>query len=150
MKDMGTVYAELIIQYEFKNQLTFLLFKKDGEDKEIISEKELPNTLSITNTLTQSELYEIIIHWTLENRIQSVEMMESGCIFQRITTMGVALYKSGELKSSSYVKLPLRSSDLINIIIDDKYCFIWSIIANLHPCYTKPYRTSNYEHFFNE
>ena len=39
-------------------------------------------------------------------------------------------YKTGELNSSSCVKIPLRSNALINIENDDKYCFIWSISAS--------------------
>ena len=42
--------------------------------------------------------------------------------------------KTGELKNSSYVKMPLGSSALIKTKNDDIYCFIWSIIASLHLC----------------
>ena len=33
----------------------------------------------------------------------------------------------------SYVKKPLRSSAILNIENDDKYCFLWSILAYIHP-----------------
>ena len=34
---------------------------------------------------------------------------------------------------------------------DDKYCFIWSILADLHPCdNTNPSRINNYKQYFNE
>ena len=103
------MYAKLINQYKFKYQLNFIvLFNKFGEEDEIISEIELPITLSITDNLTQSEIDNIIIQWTLENTIQAVEMEESGWNFQRINTLSISFYKSGELNGSSYVKNPLR------------------------------------------
>ena len=65
--------------------------------------------------------------------------------------MGISFYKSGEFNGSSYVKVPLRSSALVNIKNNDKYCFIWSILASLHPCENgNPNRVSNYESYFNE
>ena len=47
--------------------------------------------------------------------------------------MKTKFYKNGKLNGSSYSKTPLRSSAIINIENDDKYCFLWSIIAHLHP-----------------
>ena len=44
----------------------------------------------------------------------------------------------------SYVKIPLRSSAILITVNDDKYCFIWSILASLHPCNNShPNRVSN-------
>ena len=48
--------------------------------------------------------------------------------------MRIRFYKADELKGASYVKLPLRSSAILNIEKTDIYCFIWSIVAFLHPC----------------
>ena len=51
----------------------------------------------------------------------------------------------------SYVKIPLRSSAILNIENKDKYCFIWSILAYLHPCNNNhPNRVSNYKQYSNE
>ena len=76
---MTKIYAKLLNQYDFKCQLTFsVLFKKFGEDDEIISEIGLAITLSFTNNLTKSEIDTIKIQWTLENKEQNVETKESG------------------------------------------------------------------------
>ena len=61
-------------------------------------------------------------------------MKESGWNFQKNNTMLISLYKSEELNGSSYVKIPLRSNAFVNIKNDAKYCFIWSMLASLHPC----------------
>ena len=39
----------------------------------------------------------------------------------------------------------------MNIENIDKYCFIWSILASLHPCNNNhPNGVSNYKHYFND
>ena len=85
----------------------------------------------------------------LENRIQGIEMKESGWNFQKFNTMGVSFFKLGELNGSSYVKLPLRSKALVNIKNDDKYRFICSILSSLHPCTINPNSFSNYKQYFD-
>ena len=55
------------------------------------------------------------------------------------------------MNGTSYVKIPLRSSAILNIQNNDKYCFIWSILVSLHPCEnTHPSRLNNYLQYFNE
>ena len=60
-------------------------------------------------------------------------------------------YKTTEMTGSNYVKDPLRSSANSNVQNDDKYCFIWSIIAQLHPIADSknghPTSVSIYGHF---
>ena len=65
--------------------------------------------------------------------------------------MKISFHKSGELNGSSYVKIPLRSSAILNIQNNDKNCFIWSILASLHSCKNDHLnRVSNYKQYFNE
>ena len=61
-------------------------------------------------------------------------MKESGWIFDKINSMKISFFKTGEINGTSYVKIPLRSSAILNIRDDDEYSFIWSILASLHPC----------------
>ena len=45
----------------------------------------------------------------------------------------------------------MRSSANLIIENDDKYCFLWSILAYLHPCNDNhPNRLSNYRQYFNK
>ena len=65
--------------------------------------------------------------------------------------MKISFYKTGELIGTYYVKIPLRSSAILNIQSNDRYCFIWTILASLHPCEnTHPSRVNNYFQYFNE
>ena len=55
------------------------------------------------------------------------------------------------MNGSNYVNRLLRSNAILNFENNDKYCFIWSILANLHPCNNNhPNRVSNYKQYFNE
>ena len=65
--------------------------------------------------------------------------------------MKKSFYKTRELNGTSYVKIPLRSNAILKIENIDKYCFIWSFLAFLHPCDNDhPNRVSNYNQYFNE
>ena len=150
-KEMSQIYANFINQYKFKYQLSFmLLFYKFEEDDDIRKEAEMSINLNMTNNLTQSEIDNVDIQWGLESRKQNIEMQESGWVFQRINSMTISFYNTGNMDGSSYVKIPLRSSAIVNIKNDDKYCFIWSILASLYPCENNPNRVSNYEPYFNK
>ena len=78
-------------------------------------------------------------------------MQEPGWNFQRINSMKISFYKTCELIGSPYVKTPLRSSALLSFKKDDIYCFLWSIVALLHPCENSdPNRVPNYKRKFDE
>ena len=65
--------------------------------------------------------------------------------------MKIVFRKTGELNSSRYVKTPLRSDAILNIENNDKYCFLWSIFASLHPRkIDHPNRVSIYRGYFDE
>ena len=142
---MSHIYANFINQYKFKHQLSFMvLFKKFEEDGDIRKEAEMSININMINNLTQSEIDNVNIQWDLESRIQNLETKESGWVFQRVNSMTISYYSIGNMDGSSYVKIPLRSSAIVNTKNDDKYCFLWSILAKLQPCENNnPIRVSN-------
>ena len=55
------------------------------------------------------------------------------------------------MNGSNYVKIPLRSNAILNVENNDKYCFLWSILAFLHTCNNNhPNRVSNCRQNFSE
>ena len=84
--------------------------------------------------MRESDINTIDVRSQLEHQIQKQEMKESGWIFDKISSMKISFYKTGELNGTSYVKIPLRSCAILNFQNSDKYCFIRSILASLHPC----------------
>ena len=105
--------------------------------------------MNINHNLTETDFDNIDINSPLEHQIQQQEIEKSGWRFDKIFSMTIYFYKTGEMNGSSHVKM-LSSAILINGN-DDKFCFIWSILAKLYPC-TKdhPNRLSNYRQYFNE
>ena len=152
LKEMATIYSKLLNQYKFKYHILFSAsFYKINEEDRRSDEIELFINLNINNNLTETDIINIDVKSQLEHQIQIQETKESGWIFDKINSMKIRFYKTEELNGSSYFKVPLRSNAPINIKNNDKYCFIWSILAKLHPCENgHPNRVSNYEQYFNE
>ena len=152
VSELSFIYARLINQYKFKNHTLFSAsFYKINEENQKNNEIELYMKLKINNNLTKSDIDNIDVRSQLEHQIQIQETKESGWIFDRINSMKISFYKTTELNGSSYVKIPLRTSALLNVQNSDKYFFIWSILASLHPCEKNyPNRVNNYVQYFNE
>ena len=152
LTEMATLYARLINQYKFKYQIFFSAsFYKINEENQRSDEIELFINLNISNNLTETDINNIDDESQLEHQKQVQETKQSGWIFDKTNSMKIIFYKTGELNGSSYVKTPLRSNALINIKNNDKYCFLWSILAYLHPCKNEhPNRVSNYKQNFIE
>ena len=107
--------------------------------------------MDIYQNLTENELKDIDVKSQLEHLIQIQETKESGCIFDKISSMDSRFYKTGELNGSNYVKTPLRTNQMSIIKNDVEYCFNWSTLSSLHPCNNDSLnRVSNYRQYFNE
>ena len=146
-KEMSAIYARLIEQYKFKYQVVFsVIFDKETRD-----ELEQYVSLEVNQSLTWNDIEKYDLEEKTNALIENLEMKDSGWRFCKITSMIIYFYKTVELNGSSYVKIPLRSAAILNIENDDKYCFLWSILAHLHPCENShPNRVSNYREYFRE
>ena len=123
LKEMATIYARLINHYKFKNHILFSAsFYKINEEDQRSDEIELFINLNINNNLTETDNIIIDVESQLEHQKQAQETKESGWIFDKINSMKLRFYKTGELNGSSYVKIPLRSIALINIKNNHKFC----------------------------
>ena len=152
IKELSVIYARLVNQYKFEYHTLFSAsFYKIIEEDQRDNEIELYINLKINDNLTESDIDNIDIKSQLEHQIQIQETKESGWIFDKIISMKISFHKTEELNGTSYVKIPLRSNAILNIQNNDKYCFIWSNLASLHPCEnTHPSRVNNYIQYFNE
>ena len=152
MKELSVVYARLLNQYKFKYHTLFSAsFCKINEEGQRNNEIELYINLNINHVLAESDINNNDVKSQLEHQIHFQKTKESGWIFDGIISLKISFYKTGELNSSSYVKFPLRSSAILNFQNNDKYCFIWSILASLHPQENDhPNSVSNYIQYFDE
>ena len=77
----------------------------------------------------------------------------SGWVLERVikTFINIAAYKP--LKGKSYIPLPNRlhrTNGIINIQNTDNKCFMWSILAQLHPARVHPERVNHYRPYQQE
>ena len=152
IKESSIIHARLINQYKFRYQTVFSArFDKQDEDNQVLDETEIFINLNINQNLTESDLDKIDVISPLEFQIQQPEMKDSGWRFDKNFSMTVYFYKTDEINGSNYIEIPLRSNAILNIENNDKYCFLWSILAYLHPCNNNhPNRVTNYRQYFDE
>ena len=153
MKKSSVIYARLMNQYNFKYHtiLSARFEDKQNEDNQVLDENELLIILIISHNLTQSDLDNIDIKPQLELQIQQQVMKDSEWRFDKINSITICFYQTCIMNGSNYVKILLRSNAILNFENNDKYCFIWSILASLYPCNNNhPNRFSNYKHYFDE
>ena len=150
--ELSVIYARLKNQFKFRYHTIFSArFDKQNEDGQVLDETELFINLNINHNLTQTDINNIDVVSPLEHQIQQQDMKDSGWRFDKINSMTIYFYETIELNGSNYVKIPLRSSAILNVENNDKYCFLWSIMAYLRPCNNNhPNRVSNYKPYFNE
>ena len=152
MKELSVIYARLKNRYKFKYQTVFSArFDKQDEDNQVLDETELYINLNINQNLTETDINNIDVKSPLEHQIQQQEMKDFGWPFDKLNSMTIYFYKTGELNGLNYVKIPLRTNAVLNNEKNCKYCFIWSILASLHLCNNNhPNRVANYKENFHE
>ena len=107
--------------------------------------------MNINHNLAETDINNIDVKSPLQHQIQQQAMKDSGWRFDKINSMTIYFYKTGELNGSNYVKIPLRTIAILNIGSIHKNCFVWSILASLHPCKNKhPNRVSKHKLYFDE
>ena len=105
--------------------------------------------MNIKNNLTETDNHNIDVKSQSEHRIRIQGTKESSWIIDKINSSKKIYCKTGELNGSIYVKIPLRSSALKKYKKNDKYCFVWSILASVHPCNSDhPNRVSKYKQYY--
>ena len=149
---MSIIYARIINQFKFKYQTVFSArFDEQDEDGQLLDEIEFFINLNMNYNITQSDIDNINITFPLEHQIQKQEMKNSRWRFDKLYSMTIYFHETTEMNGSNYIKIPLRSNAILNVENNDKYCFLWSILAYLHPCNNNhPNRVSNYRQYFNE
>ena len=70
----------------------------------------------------------------MKRKIQNQEMKDNGWRSVKINSVTKKFCKTSELKGTSYLKIPIRSSAITNIEDDAKYSCLGSVVAHLHPC----------------
>ena len=72
-------------------------------------------------------------------------------MFKEITQVEIRAYRMRRFRGSSYIPTPFRSSNIINVQNKkDNKCFLWSILAKLHPAKDNGKRVTKYQEYEKE
>jgi len=96
--------------------------------------------MTLTNTANIEEEITSVLR-KLHNDYQNFERDGSGWSIDKIVKMEVNTAEYVPLKGSSYVPLPCKikaKKAVFNIVNDDQKCFVWSVLASLHPASDTP------------
>ena len=127
---MATTYATKINQYKFEyHLLVSASFDKVNEDDQRSDDVELLINLKNNQNLAEPDISNNDAKSQLEHQIQIQEKKESGRRLDKINSMKIRFYKTGELNGSIYVRIPLRSSAVLNIENNGKKLFLMVIIS---------------------
>ena len=149
-KQMAEKYAGLIAQYKLKIKVfANVRYYKNIED-EPTEIADLFISIPIIEILAQIQLNDIDIMSDLDNEIETRDMEGSGWDIQGINHLKIYFHKTNVMNGMTYVKFPIRTNAILNIQKVDTYCFLWSILANIHPVDSNPQRVSKYEPYRDE
>ena len=116
IKELSVIYDRLKNQYKFKyHTLLAASFYKFNEKDQRTDEIELFIKLKINHNLTETDIDNIDVKSQLGHQVQFQETKESGWIFDKINSMKIRFFKTGELNDSKYVEILLRSNASINV-----------------------------------
>lgn len=100
------------------------------------------------------EWYTEFIASNIKKRVESFEISESGWTLAVIKELAIFNNRYESIRGSSYIKLPAnieRKGAVLNIknTLDNK-CFMWSVLAKLHPIKGHACRVTKYYQFQHE
>jgi len=80
--------------------------------------------------------------------MEEFEIRGSNWVLNRILNLELALNRYNPLRRKSYIPVPQTLANkkaIINVKNKDNKCFLWSILAALHPADKDPQRVSKYK-----
>ena len=134
IKELFVFNARFTNQNKFKYQTFFSArFNEKDEDNQVLDETDFFISLNINQSLIETDLDKSDIKSPLDHQIQIQEMNELGWRCDKINSMTLSFYKTGEINGRSFVKMHLRNCAILSIEDNDNFCFSWSNLASLHP-----------------
>ena len=134
-REASVFHPRLTNLYNFKYPTIFSArFDKQDEKNQVLDETELFINLIIYYILPETNINNIDDKSLLKHQIQVHETKGWGWRFDKINSMKIYIFKTGEMNGRSYVKKVSRSDAILNIEKDDQCCFNRSFSAKLHLC----------------
>ncbi len=108
-----------------------------------------PHFISSFQDFVRCDVYD-----DLQRQEQYVDntVVGSGFALTKIIFLDIHILKSDPLQASSFIDLPKEiklKKAVVNIQNKDNKCFLWSVLAHLHPPQWKPERVEHYKKYEN-
>lgn len=136
-------YASVKVNIEIFSY--FLLFKDDQQELKSFATKNV--SLHFHNNF--NKIYTCLTESILK-KIEEFEERDSGWTFISNSHLEINISKYQPLGGSKFLSLPKTIKNkkaCVNIQNNDKYCFLWCIMAALFPTNRHPERVTSYPHF---
>ena len=141
------------IKWYLSVKVKMVKIDSDGQ----VSEEAEPYFTSRCYTLLQSDDLEEQLQEAIQKIMDDFENFireGSGSVLEKVLKVFVNVGHYKPLKGKSFIPLPKgltgRCHGIVNIQNHDNMCFVWSVLASLHPSDSHPERVSHYKQYVNE
>ena len=96
----------------------------------------------------QLQFYLDLAHDQIVTKIEQYQKNGSAWVFSHFLTMDTGIVSYDPLRASSFIPLPselVAKKALTNVKNNDNRCFLWSVLASLHPVHSNANRVSKYK-----
>lgn len=106
--------------------------------------------------LSKNDVKEIDLNEAFQKQFKSFDeyiARGSGWTLKHVISMELHTMQYRPIGGSTYFKIPEtleKSHSIVNIKNDDNKCFLWSVLAHLHPQKKNPNRVSHYQKYETE
>lgn len=123
----------------------------DGQQEKAHPHFRSKSYISLQNDSNDHNLNEAF--QSVNNAMEEFINKGSNWILNKIICLEVHTLPYSPISGSSYIELPhkIKSSEgVVNIRNNDNKCFLWSVLAALHPADYNPSRVTHYKQYENE
>ena len=131
---------------------------------DVVFHRNIVEGVSTTSARFMSETREALNPYDLEDEIveaaeqlnkqcESFTSSGSGWLIDVVKSIRIYTVKFNPITASSFIETPpviAKRKAIINVKNKDNLCFVWSVLAALHPSKGNPHRVSNYMSFLPE
>ena len=130
-------YETISNKFKFQVKVNVLykrvVVSEDGDEEEQMLFKRFYSQLD--RIMEKSSISEKYLNQRkqIESYIHEAELTGSNWVFERMESFQLDIFLFKSRVGGSYEKLPFYSTSIVNIKNKDEYCFLWSVLAYLHP-----------------
>ena len=149
------IIEEKIQRNHFKYIISLFVVFCQASDEDDLTEPPVVLKSEVFTALDASNIEDQLnlVYIQLSNKIEEFIANGSGWVLHHLCHIDLGILMYDPLNASSYLPLPPKLKNqhsCINIKNDDEKCFLWTVLASLHPASQHPERVFHYQQFEGE